>query len=54
VNPDTRAALERMGHAFREKPINFISDANAVMIDPATGERIGAGDPRREGVPKGW
>jgi gamma-glutamyltranspeptidase/glutathione hydrolase len=54
VNPDTRAALEKMGYAFRSKPLDYISDANAVMVDPATGVRIGAGDPRREGWPAGW
>ncbi len=54
TNPDTRAALEKMGHKFREKPLDHISDANAVMIDPKTGLRQGAGDPRRSDVAVGY
>jgi len=54
TNPDTRAALEKMGHTFREKPIEHISDANAVMIDPKTGLRQGGADPRRSGVAVGY
>ena len=58
VNPDTRAILEKMGHTFAKtswpKGSESMSDANAVMIDPATGRRFGAGDPRRDGVPAGW
>ena len=54
VNPDTRAALEKMGHAFREKPLAHISDANAVMIDAKSGRRLGASDPRRGGMAVGW
>jgi gamma-glutamyltranspeptidase/glutathione hydrolase len=53
TNPDTRAALERMGHKFRSKPNEAISDANAVMVDPG-GLRIGASDPRRGGAAAGW
>jgi gamma-glutamyltranspeptidase/glutathione hydrolase len=59
VNPDTRAALEKMGHHFREIPgmsktPSDIGDAQGVMIDPATGMRMGASDPRLGGVPVGW
>jgi gamma-glutamyltranspeptidase/glutathione hydrolase len=54
TNPDTRAALERMGHKFREKPNVFFSEVNAVMIDPATGLRVGAADPRRSGTAAGY
>ena len=54
VNADTRVALEKMGHTFREKALAHISDANAVMIDPKTGRRIGASDPRRGGEAVGW
>jgi gamma-glutamyltranspeptidase/glutathione hydrolase len=54
INPDTRAALEKMGHKFRDHPLPHISDANAVMIDPKTGRRLGASDPRRGGAAVGW
>ena len=54
TNPDTRAALERMGHKFREKPNTFFSEVNAVMIDQATGLRVGAADPRRSGAAAGY
>jgi gamma-glutamyltranspeptidase/glutathione hydrolase len=54
INPDTRAALEKMGHKFREKPLAHISDANIVMIDPKNGLRLGASDPRRGGAAVGW
>jgi gamma-glutamyltranspeptidase/glutathione hydrolase len=54
TNPDSRAALEKMGHKFREKPLEHISDANAVMIDPKTGLRQGGADPRRSGVAAGY
>jgi gamma-glutamyltranspeptidase/glutathione hydrolase len=54
TNPDSRAALEAMGHKFAEKPFEDISDANAVMIDPKSGLRYGGADPRRSGVAVGW
>jgi gamma-glutamyltranspeptidase/glutathione hydrolase len=54
VNPDTRAVLESMGHTFREMPTRYISDANAVVIDPQTGQRFGASDPRRGGTAVGY
>jgi gamma-glutamyltranspeptidase/glutathione hydrolase len=54
TNPDTRAALERMGHKFREKPNLFFSEVNAVMIEPETGLRVGGADPRRSCVAAGY
>ena len=53
ISPDTRALLERMGHAFREKPLPHIADVNAVMIEP-DGMRAGAPDPRRDGWAVGY
>jgi gamma-glutamyltranspeptidase / glutathione hydrolase len=52
-NADTRQTLERMGHKFREKPGN-LGDAQGIMIDPRTGVRMGASDPRLGGVPVGY
>jgi gamma-glutamyltranspeptidase / glutathione hydrolase len=54
TNPDARAILETMGHKFHDKPLEHISDANAVMIDPKSGLRVGASDPRRGGEAVGW
>lgn len=59
LNPDTRATLEKMGHAFRPVPgasraPSNLGDAQGVMIDPETGMRMGASDPRLGGVPVGW
>ena len=53
INRDTRAALERRGHIFAEKPGNM-GDAEGVMIDSKTGMRLGASDPRSGGVPVGY
>ena len=55
INPDTRAKLEAMGHKFREKPEAIgIGEATAVMIDLATGTRLGGADSRRDGAAVGW
>jgi gamma-glutamyltranspeptidase len=54
TNPGTRTILERMGHKFREKPNGFFSEVNAVMIDPATGMRLGGADPRRSCAAAGY
>lgn len=53
INRDTRAALERKGHSFAEKPGNM-GDAEGIMIDPKNGMRLGASDPRSGGVPVGY
>jgi gamma-glutamyltranspeptidase / glutathione hydrolase len=53
INRDTRAALERKGHVFAEKPGNM-GDAEGVMIDPKSGMRLGASDPRSGGVAVGY
>ena len=53
INRDTRAALEKKGHVFAERP-RHMGDAEGVMIDPKTGMRLGASDPRSGGVPVGY
>jgi gamma-glutamyltranspeptidase/glutathione hydrolase len=57
AEPDTpaevRTALEAMGYHFRAK-LEEIGDAHAIMIDPATGDRLGASDWRRGGKAVGW
>lgn len=51
LDPATRNALEAMGHKF--KPIPGWGDAEAVMVDPNTGLKTAASDPRNEGAPNG-
>lgn len=60
LQADTRAALEARGHKFRTLPganrstPGTLGDAQGVMIDPETGMRMGASDPRLGGVPVGY
>lgn len=51
LEPATRAALEAMGHTFKFVP--GWGDAEAVMVDPVTGVKTAASDPRNEGAPAG-
>jgi gamma-glutamyltranspeptidase/glutathione hydrolase len=53
LNRDTRRALERRGHVFAERA-GHMGDAEGIMIDPNTGIRLGASDPRLGGVPVGY
>ena len=50
---DTGDALTKMGYLFDEKP-GFLVDAESIAVDPATGDRLGASDPRRGGIAAGW
>jgi gamma-glutamyltranspeptidase/glutathione hydrolase len=60
MSPDTRAALEKMGHRFRKLPgmnrltEGTIGDAHGVVIEPGSGLRMGASDPRLGGVAVGY
>jgi gamma-glutamyltranspeptidase/glutathione hydrolase len=53
LNQDTRAALLKRGHTFAERP-GYMGDAEGIMIEPETGMRLGASDPRLGGVPVGY
>jgi gamma-glutamyltranspeptidase/glutathione hydrolase len=53
LSRDTRIALEKRGHVFAERP-GYIGDAQGIMIEPKTGMRLGAADPRLGGVPVGY
>jgi gamma-glutamyltranspeptidase/glutathione hydrolase len=53
LNKDTRAALLKRGHTFAERP-GYMGDAEGIMIEPKTGMRLGASDPRLGGVPVGY
>ena len=44
-------ALEARGHTVRRR--SWIGQVNAVAIDPVSGERLGAADPRREAAAAG-
>jgi gamma-glutamyltranspeptidase / glutathione hydrolase len=50
---DTSEALEKVGYVFAAKP-DTMGDAEAIMVDPQSGARLGASDPRRGGVAVGW
>ncbi|MEW5741941.1 MAG: gamma-glutamyltransferase [Myxococcota bacterium] len=52
LDPSTAAALEAKGHTLRE-PGYAWGDAEAVLVDPLTGLRTAASDPRNEGAPSG-
>jgi len=59
LNADTKVALETKGHVIREKSgyssdWRFMGDVHAVMIESATGVRLGSSDPRRGGVAVGY
>jgi gamma-glutamyltranspeptidase / glutathione hydrolase len=49
---DVVHALEAMGHAMRVD--SDIGGVNAIAIDPATGLRLGASDPREDGAALGY
>ena len=49
VSPDVKDELRQRGHQINEVPALGVSGcATAVMIDPATGNRMAAADPRRD------
>ena len=53
LNADTYAALEKRGQILAKRP-RYMGDAEGIMIDPETGIRLGASDPRLGGVPVGY
>lgn len=52
LDPATQAALKARGHTLVDKGSGW-GDAEAVLVDPATGLRTAASDPRNEGAPAG-
>ncbi|HEX8494711.1 MAG TPA: gamma-glutamyltransferase [Pyrinomonadaceae bacterium] len=50
---ETQDALEALGHKLVTNP-RFMGDAHGIMIEPKTGIRLGASDPRNDGVPIGY
>src|SRR5579863_5224344 len=57
-SPDTVSALQKMGHhvqmGLREDGGGYWSDAECIMIEPKTGERLGAPDGRNNGKAVGY
>lgn len=54
LSPAVRAELERRGHTVRAVPWRWLGQVEAIGIDPGTGERLGAADPRRGGHAAGY
>jgi gamma-glutamyltranspeptidase/glutathione hydrolase len=50
---DTQRALAARGHKLVAKP-RYMGDAHGIMIEEKTGMRLGASDPRNEGVTVGY
>jgi gamma-glutamyltranspeptidase/glutathione hydrolase len=51
-SPDTLNALSQLGHKLDFQ--NYWSDGECVAIDPKTGDRLGAPDPRNNGAASGY
>jgi gamma-glutamyltranspeptidase/glutathione hydrolase len=47
ISPDTVALLEKRGHKIKTR--HFWGDGECIMVDPKTGERLGASDGRNNG-----
>ena len=52
ISPDTVGLLEGRGHKIRTQ--HFWGDGECIMIDPKTGERLGASDGRNNGKAVGY
>ncbi len=52
ISPDTAALLRARGHALRER--DAIGNAQLIVVDPRTGLRHGASDPRGMGAAAGY
>ena len=52
LSPDTMNLLRSKGHNL--KPAHFWGDAECIMVDPKTGERLGASDGRNNGKAIGY
>jgi gamma-glutamyltranspeptidase/glutathione hydrolase len=54
LSPAVREELKRRGHNVRSVAWRWLGQVEAIGIDPKTGERLGAADPRRQGVAIGY
>jgi gamma-glutamyltranspeptidase/glutathione hydrolase len=53
LSGETQTALEALGHKLVSNP-RFMGDAHGIMIEAGTGARLGASDPRNDGVALGY
>jgi gamma-glutamyltranspeptidase/glutathione hydrolase len=53
MSPDTRIALESLGHSFTDRP-GFIASATGIEIEAKSGVRLGAIDARSDGAAIGY
>jgi gamma-glutamyltranspeptidase / glutathione hydrolase len=53
MSPDTRTALEKLGHKFAEKP-GYVASGTGIAIEEKTGVRLGAIDARSDGEAIGY
>ncbi|HYE66948.1 MAG TPA: gamma-glutamyltransferase [Pyrinomonadaceae bacterium] len=53
LSADTQRALEARGHKLTAMP-RYMGDAQGIMIEEKTGVRLGASDPRNDGMPVGY
>jgi len=52
ISPDTRGLLEARGHKL--KVVHFLGDGECIMVDPKSGELLGASDGRNNGKAVGF
>ncbi|MDT5121762.1 MAG: gamma-glutamyltranspeptidase / glutathione hydrolase [Acidobacteriota bacterium] len=53
ISLDTQRTLQSLGHKLVSNP-RYLGDAQGIMIEEKTGTRLGASDPRNDGVPVGY
>lgn len=53
ISYDAQRELQTMGHKLASNP-RYLGDAQGIMIEEKTGVRLGASDPRNDGVPIGY
>lgn len=54
LSPAVREELKKRGHNVRSVQWRWLGQVEAIGIDPKTGERLGAADPRRQGSAIGY
>jgi len=52
ISPDTVELLQRVGHTVKKS--GYWGDAECIMVDPVSGERLGATDYRNDGKAEGY